>query len=171
MKQFIKNTLIKLVKESSKVNAAIVLYNHQVRVRLNFTQELKMNHFFNIMGSLRILDPGTNFPARPDQALQITSEHVFGTQGGSRLNTPKITVLFTQGGFSFAPLHNVSELLRNKSVRLLIVGIEPDRNQLQTYGITEDPGDFLKLSNFSNIREPSVEDSLVRRICLAIGQY
>lgn len=163
--------MIKLVKESHQVNAAIVLYNHQVTVRLNFTQELKMNHFFKIISSLRILDPGINFPARPDQALQVASDHVFGTRGGSRLNTLKIAVLFTQGGFSFARLPYVSKLLRKKSERLLIVAIEPDRNQLQTFGITEDLGDFLELYSLSAIMDPMIEDFLLRRICLAIGQY
>ena len=172
-KEFIKETMAKLVKKSSKFNAAIVLYNDQATVELNFTQKFDMSHFSNAIDSLGSRDKGSNSTARADKALRVTSDHVFGTNGGSRLNMPKIAVLLYEGSFPFSlkgfSLKNVSESLKVKGVRLLIVGIDVQVYQPELDDIIEFEGlaGYIIAPGFSSL--PLYEDFLVDDICLAIG--
>ena len=172
-KDFIKKTMARLEKMSSQFNAAIVAYNHEAAVKLDFAQTFEMKHFLNLIDSVGSQDLDTNSPARIDRALQITSDHVFGTHGGSRLNTPKIAVLLTKGSSRFDleqfPLRNASESLKLKNVRLLIVGIGVDADQQELREITDDANhDFIVVKGFSSL--PEYEDVLAERICSAIGE-
>lgn len=172
-KDFIKKTMTKLVKKSSQLNAAIVLYNHQATVELNFTQRFEMDHFSNVIDSLESQDPCDASLTRIDQALQITSDQVYSSHGGSRMDTPKIAVLLSQGSFPFSlklfPPKNASESLKQKGVRLLIVGIAAEAYQQELYDITEDKDDLIMVKSFSSL--PEVEDILVDKICSAVGKY
>lgn len=89
-KDFIKKTMARLEKMSSQFNAAIVAYNHEAAVKLDFAQTFEMKHFLNLIDSVGSQDLDTNSPARIDRALQITSDHVFGTHGGSRLDRKSV---------------------------------------------------------------------------------
>ena len=174
-KEFIKKTMKKLDKKSSQFNAAIVLYNYQATAELNFTHKFEMNHFLHAVDNLGIVSQSIASLTRIDLALQVTSNDVFAINGGSRPNTPKIAVLVTQGSFSFVlkrfPLRNASDSLMQKSVRLLVVGIDigDDINKQKLLEITEDKGDLIMVKGFSSL--PEFEDILVDKICSAIGEY
>lgn len=172
-KEFIKKTMSTLVKMSSQFNAAIVLYNNEATVQLNFTQNFDINHFFNVIDSLESRDLSIYSQPRADYALQVTSECVFGTQGGFRLNKPKIAVLLTRAGFPFAlkgfSLRKAAESLKDKSVRLLIVDIEPHACKAGLFRITEHRDDYIMVEGYSSL--PQYVDILIKRICSAIGQY
>ena len=156
-KEFVKNTMIKLVTKSSKLNAAIVLYNHEATAELNLTQTFDLNRFLHVMENLDNPDSCTVSLTRIDRALQFTSDHVFGTDGGSRLNAPKIAVLLTHSALSFGltefPLKNASESLKQKGIRLLVVGtgsgVEAYKQELQD--ITETNDDLIMVKAFSSL--------------------
>ncbi len=172
-KDFIKEVMVKLWKKTSQFNAAIVLYNHEATVELNFAQKFEMNYFRNVLDNLRSQDHCEASLTRIDQALQATSEHVYASHGGSRLNTPKIAVLLTHSSSPFAleilPPRNASESLKQKGVRLLIVGIAAEAYQQELHNITEDKDDLIVVKRFSTL--PEMEDVLVDKICSAIGKY
>ena len=170
-KEFIKKIMKKIVKRSAQFNAAIVLYNHQATVQLNFTKKFEMDQFFHATDNLESLDPSLSL-SRVDRAIQVTSDLVFGAHGGSRQNTPKIAVLLTRSSFpsTLNPflLKNASESLKQKSVRLLIVGIGVDVCKQELYDITEDKSDLIMVKGFSSL--PEFEDVLVDKICSAVGE-
>ncbi|KAL9972475.1 hypothetical protein ACROYT_G018783 [Oculina patagonica] len=173
IKDFIKNIMTKLAKESSHFNSAIVVYNHQAIVEQNLTQKFEMNHFFNLIDGIASQDAGIDSLTRIDQALQVTSDYVFGTHGGSRLRMPKIAVLLSHSSSLLAlkqhPLKNTSETLTQRGVRLLIVGIGVDEYQQELRDITEDQGDeddLIMVKRFSSL--PEFEDVLKDKICSAI---
>ena len=173
-KEFVKNSMAKLVGKSSKLNTAIVLYNDKPKAELNLTQNFEMNRFLHVMENLDNPDPCIYSLTRIDRALQFTSDHVFGADGGSRLNTPKIAVLLTHSALSFGlkefPLRNASESLKQKGIRLLVVGTGPG---VKTYEqelqyITETNDDLTIVEAFSSLFE--FENELVDKICSAIGR-
>ncbi len=181
-KEFIKKTMAKLVQESSQFNAAIVLYNQQATVMLYFTQKFVINHFFDVIDSLSIhdeyppyyylinpIDPHT----RIDQALQVTSDYVFGTHEGYSLKTAKIAVLLTHSSSRWTliqhPLKSASESLMKRGVRLLIVGISAESYQQELHNITDDKDDLIMAKGFSTL--PEFEDVLFNKICSAVGEY
>lgn len=172
-KDFIKEVMVKLLKKSSQFNAAIILYNDEATVELNFTQKVEMSYFRNVLDNLKSQDQCEASLTRIDQALQVTSDHVYASHGGSRLNTPKIAVLLTHSSSSFAlkmlPPRNASESLKQKGVRLLIVGISVESHQQELHDITEDKDDLIVVKSFSTL--PEMEDVLVDKICSAIGKY
>ena len=173
-KEFVKNTMTKLVTKSSKLNAAIVLYNHEATAELNLTQKFDLNRFLHVMENLDNPNPCTVSITRIDRALQFTSDNVFGADGGSRLNTPKIAVLLTHSASSFGltvfPQINASESLKQKGIRLLVVGagpgVEAYKEELQD--ITETNDDLIMIKAFSSLAV--FEDELVDKICSAIGK-
>ena len=173
-KEFVKNTMTKLVTRSSKLNAAIVLYNHEATAQLNLTQNFDLNRFHHVMENLDNPNHCTVSPTRIDRALQFTSDNVFRTDGGSRLSTPKIAVLLTHSACSFGlkefPLRNASESLKQKGIRLLVVGIGPGveayKHELQD--ITETNDDLIMVKAFSSLFV--FENELVDKICSAIGR-
>lgn len=173
-KEFVKNTMTKLLTKSSQLNAAIVLYNHEATAELNLTQKFEMNRFLHVMENLGNQDPCTASLTRIDRALQFTSEHVFGTDRGSRLNKPKIAVLLTHSGLPFGlrlfPLRNASESLKQKGVRLLIVatGSGVDAYKQELHDITEIKDDLIMVKAFSSLFV--FENELVDKICSAIGK-
>ena len=173
-KEFVKNTMTKLATKSSKLNAAIVIYYQEATAQLNLTQNFDLNHFLHVMENLDNPDPCFLALTRIDRALQFTSDNVFGTNGGSRLNTPKIAVLLTHSASSFGlklfPLRNASESLKQKGIRLLVVGIGLDveacKQELQD--ITETSDDLIMVKAFSSLFV--FENELVDKICSAIGR-
>ncbi|XP_078371879.1 receptor-type tyrosine-protein phosphatase F-like isoform X3 [Oculina patagonica] len=169
-KDFIKEVMVKLWKKSSQFNAAIVLYNHEATVELNFAQTFEMNYFRNVLDNLKSQDHCEASLTRIDQAFQATSEHVYASHGGARLNTPKIAVLLTHSSSLFAleilPPRNASESLKQKGVRILIVGIAAEAYQQELHNITEDKDDLIVVKRFSTL--PEMEDVLVDKICSAI---
>lgn len=173
-KEFVKNTMTKLVTKSSKLNAAIVLYNHEATAELNLTQNFDLNRFLHVMENLDNPDSCTVSLTRIDRALKFTSDNVFGTDGGSPLNTPKIAVLLTHSALSFGlkefPLRNASESLKQKGIRLLVVGIEPgvEAYKQELQDITETNDDLIMVKTFSSLFV--FESELVDKICSAIGK-
>jgi len=173
-KEFVKNTMTKLVTKSSQLNAAIVLYNDEATAELNFTQNFDMNRFLHVMENLNNPDPCTASLTRIDRALQFTSDHVFGTDGGSRLGAPKIAVLLTHSAWSIGlkefPLRNASQSLKQKGIRLLVVGtgpgVEAYKQELQD--ITETNDDLIMVKASSSLF--LFESELVDKICSAIGK-
>ena len=173
-KEFVKNTMTKLVTRSSKLNAAIVLYNHEATAQLNLTQNFDLNRFHHVMENLDNPNHCTVSPTRIDRALQFTSDNVFRTDGGSRLNAPKIAVLLTHSACSFGlkefPLQNASESLKQKGIRLLVVGIGPGveayKHELQD--ITETNDDLIMVKAFSSLFE--FKNELVNKIYSATGK-
>ena len=173
-KEFVKNTMKKLVTKSSQLNAAIVLYNDTATGELNLTERFEINHFLHVVENLDNPDPCTASLTRIDRALQFTADRVFGTDGGSRLNTPKIAVLLTHSAWSFGlesfPLRNASESLKQKGIRLLVVGtgpgVEAYKQELQD--ITETNDDLIIVKAFSSLFV--FENELVDKICSAIGK-
>ena len=173
-KEFVKNTMTKLIAKSSQLNAAIVLYNGTVTGELNLTQRFEINHFLHVVENIDNPDPCTFNITRIDRALQFTADHVFATDGGSRSSTSKIAVLLTQSttslGLELFPLTNASESLKQKGIRLLVVGIgsgvETYKQKLQD--ITETEDDLIMVKSFSSLF--AFENELVDKICTAIGK-
>lgn len=161
-KDFVKETMKKLADLSAQFNAAIVVYNDQATVALNFTQKFDLNRFLYIMDNLA--EPKNTSLTRADIALQVTLDHVFAAQGaGYHLNAPKIAVLVTQGALDWLPLKNVSESFFEKGVRILVVSIV---NQL--YREMAHPTNVIRVNGFSSLRE--YEGTMVEYICQSIGE-
>ena len=171
-KDFVKKTMRKLTDKSIQFNAAIVQYNNQATVELNFTRTFDLDHFLHVMDNLPSLDRFVASLTRIDSALQVTSDYVFATLQEGR-SAQKIAVLLTQGVPSFVleqfPLRNVSESLKAKSVRILVVGVAlNDVTQQQLLNITEKKDDLILVNGFSSLSE--FEDILVAKICSAVGK-
>ena len=181
-KNFVKQTMRKLAEKSARFNAAIVVYNDEATVELNFTRTFQLNHFLYFMDSLAHKEPKNASLTRIDIALQVTSDYVFGPRGGYRLDAAKIAVLLTQGvqdnTLQLFQITNASKALKEKGVRILVVVIGSKVYQLRelrdltSTEIMHDtcfPFDPIKVNGFTSLRD--FEDILVETICSAIGKY
>ena len=170
-KDFVKRTMTKLANKSSKFNAAVVLYHYEATVQVNFTKTFDLVNFLHSMNNLPPVDPCIVSLARIDSVLQVTSDKVFSTQEGR--NTPKIAVLITQdvlpSQLETFPLKKVSESLKEKGVRILVVGIGLTDCQQHLLNITEERDDLILADGFTSLGD--CEDILVARICLATGKF
>ena len=194
-KEFIKDIMTKLNKKSSQLNAAVVVYSHQTTVQLNFTQPFKVNHFLNIIDNLPVVPHSISSTTKIYQALQVTSDLVFAKNGGSRLNTRKIAVLFLQCSqqekfyplsvqptsqaivlktfinLSSSELQNAAESLKRQGVCLLAVCIGGNYDLYDSLRIiTDSASDVVMVKDFSSLSNPVDQDEVVGAICWAISE-
>lgn len=167
---FVKSTMRKLANKSKLFNAALVLYNCRATVELNFTKSFDLDDFFDDIDNLPSLEMCSTSLSRIDLALQITSDIVFASQESI---ASKIAVLLTEGAQQFTlkdfPLTNASKSLKEKGIRLLVVGIGINvYHQQELLNITEETNDYIVVDGFSSLGE--YEDSLVAKICSAAGK-
>ena len=160
----------KLANKSKHFNAALVLYNYRATVELNFTKTFDLDGFFDELDNLPSLEVCSLSWPRIDLALKITSNTVFASQ--ERI-TSKIAVLLTEGAPHFVlkdfPLTNASDSLKEKGIRLVVVGIGINvYHQPELLNITEKTDDLILVDGFSSLGE--YEDSLVAKICSAAGK-
>ena len=169
---FVKDIMKHLANKSSEFDAAVVVYEHQASVELKFTRTFKLDRFISAMDKLASLHKFVPSLPRIDNALQVTLDSAFNRN--EERNVPKIIVLLSQGAPSFVmeqfPLRNVSRSLKNKGVRVLVVGVGGDINQ-ELHNITEGLNDMMILvnNNFSSLLK--YKDILVEKICLAAGKF
>ena len=120
-----KDIMKHLANKTSEFDAAVVVYEHQASVELNFTGTFKLDRFISAMDKLASLHKFVPSIPRIDTALQVTLESVFNRN--EERNVPKIIVLLSQVAPSFVleqfPLRNVSRSLKNNGVRVLVVGV------------------------------------------------
>ena len=167
---FVNDIMKHLANKSSEFDAAVVVYEHQASVELNFTGTFKLDRFISAMDQLASLHKFVPSLPRIDTALQVTLESAFNRN--EERNVPKIIVLLSQGP-SFVmdqfSLRNVSSSLNKKGVRVLVVGVGEDINQ-ELYNITEGLDDMILVNNnFSSLLK--CKDILVEKICLAAGKF
>ena len=168
---FVKDIMKHLANKSSEFDAAVVVYEHQASVELNFKRTFKLDRFISAMDKLASLHKFVPSLPRIDNALQVTLDSAFNRN--EERNVPKIIVLLSQGAPSFVmeqfPLRNVSRSLKNKGVRVLVVGVGGDINQ-ELHNITEGLDDMILVNNnFSSLLK--YKDILVEKICLAAGKF
>ena len=168
---FVKDIMKHLANKSSEFDAAVVVYEHQASVELNFTGTFKVDRFISAMDQLASLHNFVPSLPRIDTALQVTLESAFNRNEERKL--PKIIVLLSQGAPSFVmdqfSMRNVSSSLKKKGVRVLVVGVGGDINR-ELHNITEGLGDMILVkNNFSSLLK--YKDILVEKICLAAGKF
>lgn len=168
---FVKDIMKHLANTSSEFDVAVVVYEHQASVELNFTRTFKLDRFISAMDQLA--SQHVFVPSLPsiDNAMQVTLDSAFNSN--EERNVPKIIVLLSQGVPSFVmeqfPLRNVSSSLKKKGVRVLVVGVGGDINQ-ELHNIREGLDDMILVNNnFSSL--PKYKDILVEKICLAAGKF
>jgi len=169
---FVKDIMKHLANKSSEVDAAVVVYEHQASVELNFTRMFKLDRFISAMDQLASQHKFVRSLSRIDNALQVTLNSAFNISNEER-NVPKIIVLLSQGAPSFVmeqfPLRKVSSSLKKKGVRVLVVGVGGDINQ-ELHNITEGLDDMILVNNnFSSLLK--YKDILVEKICLAASKF
>ena len=168
---FVKDIMKHLANKSSEFDAAVVVYEHQASVELNFTGTFQLDRFISAIDQLASLHKFVPSLPRIDTALQVTLQSAFNRN--EERNVPKIIVLLSQCAPSFVmdqfSLRNVSSSLRKKGVRVLVVGVGEEINQ-ELHNITEGLEDMILVNNnFSSLLK--YKDILVEKICLAVGKF
>ena len=169
-KAFVKAVMMELVKNSIKLNAAVVLYSTRASVKLDFSQKFNLQRFISTIDNL----PHERGVTRTDTALIITSEYIFTNHTvNQRHNAPKIAILITDGKAGprkpdFLPVSNASEPLKQKGVRILAVGIGKRIDKQELLEITERKTDLIISKHFSHLSD--LVDDMVANIWMAIGK-
>ncbi|KAJ7350184.1 hypothetical protein OS493_037878 [Desmophyllum pertusum] len=139
LKAFVKAVMMELVKNSTKLNAAVVLYSTRASVQLDFSHKFNLQSFISTIDNL----PYKRGFTRIDLALKITSEYIFTNHSAyHRHNVPHIAILITDGETTrgkadFVPLSNASEPLKQKGVRIFAVGVGKSIDKQELLDITE----------------------------------
>ncbi|KAJ7385109.1 hypothetical protein OS493_017477 [Desmophyllum pertusum] len=171
LKTFVKAVMMELVKNSTKLNAAVVLYSTGASVKLNFSQKFNLQRFISTIDKL----PHELGISRTDKALIVTSEYIFTNHTVyHRHNVPKIAILITDGqttGIDLVPdVVNVSIAsapLKKKGVRTFAVGIGGWIDKQELLEITERKSDLFVLNGFSQLSD--AVDALATKIRMAFG--
>lgn len=163
------DVMTKLVKNSTQFRAALLAYSSDVYAVLDFSYEFRLHQFNSIVYDLPHLQQLT----RMDKALLYASDHFFTNLTGSRPDVPKITVLITDGrnsmiGAGVVPLRDASETLKQKGVRILVVGENGGVDINELLEITEFPDDLLLVDGFSLLSD--FVGDMVEKIISAIGK-
>ena len=163
--EFVKDTMSKLANNSTKLNAAIVLYSTSASVELNFSQKFSLQNFIYAEDGL----PFESGSTRIDKALYVTSEQVFTT---SRQQNSKIAILITDGRNTIGPntvlLGIASQPLKQKGVRIFVVGVGANLDKEELLNITERKEDLIL--PYSAYQLSDYVDDLVTKVLLAIGK-
>ena len=175
-KSFVKEVMIKLAGNSRHLEIAVMLYSTTVSVKLDFSQKYNLMDFIVTIDHLR-WESGY---ARTDIALKMSSEYIFTNDTLSRrLNVPMIAILMTDGKTTknvqdFVPLSNASEPLKQKGVRIFVVGITSGADEQELLEITERESDLILAYDsiitygFYTLRD--TVDNVVNKVLSAIGK-
>lgn len=162
----------KIRQHSSKINAAVVLYNMNATVEMNFLPKFTLNLFDHVIDNLPSHDLCSAILPRVERALQVTSESIFAPQVDK--NASQIVVVIASPLALYVVdevlLNNVSESLKSKGVRIVVVLVgdtSPDR-QSRFLNMTEEKDDLILVNGFSSLKD--FEDTLMAEICSAIGR-
>ena len=164
----------KVRQHSSKINAAVVLYNFKATVEMNLLPKFTLNLFDHVIDNLPSLDPCSAFLPRVERALQVTSEVIFVPQVDKNASQIAVVIgsrLALKNLVDEVLLKNVSESLKSKGVRIMVVLVgdtSPDQ-QSKFLNITEENKDLILVNGFSTLKD--YEDTLVAKICSAIGKF
>ena len=167
---FVKEVMTSVVGNSSKFEAAVVLYSTRASVKLDFSKKFNLQHFLSAIDNL----PFERGYTRTDKALIISSEYIFTNDTLSRRkNVPMIAILITDGQTTksypdVVPVSNASEPLKQKGVRIFAVGIGLHVNQQELLDITERKDDLIYTYSFSSLLD--IVDDLVNKVLSAIGK-
>lgn len=168
-KSFVKEVMKELAKSSSQFNAAVLAFSSDVFAVLDFSQKFNLKLFNDIVDDLPHLQQFT----RMDKALIYTSDYIFTALTGSRPEVSKIVVLITDGANSkfpgFVPLRNASEPLKQKGVRIFVVGDIRGVDIQELLEITEREDDLILVKGFPLLSE--FAGVLVDKVTSAIGKF
>ena len=164
----------KIRQHSSKINAAVVLYNMNATVEMNFLPKFTLNLFDHVIDNLPSHDRCLAYLPRVERALKVTSESIFVPQvdkNASQIavvigSSPALRILVDE-----VLLQNVSDTLKSKGVRIVVVLVgdtSPDQ-QSKFLNITEENDDLILVNGFSTLKD--FEDTLVAKICSVIGKF
>lgn len=173
-KDFVKKSMSKIRQHSSKINAAVVLYNMNATVEMNLLPKFTLNHFDHVIDNLPSHDPCLFIHPRVELALQIASENIFVPQDDKNASQIAVVIGSSLALRTFVDevlLQNVSDTLKSKGVRIVVVLVgdtSPDQ-QSKFLNITEENDDLILVNGFSTLKD--FEDTLVAKICSAIGKF
>ena len=166
--------MTKIRQHSSKINAAVVLYNMNATVEMNFLPNFTLNLFDHVIDKLPSHDRCSAYLPRVERALQVTSEIIFVPQVDKNASQIAVVIgspLALKYVVDEVLLKNVSESLKSKGVRIMVVLVgdtSPDQ-QSKFLNITEENKDLILVNGFSSVKD--FEDTLVAKICSAIGKF
>ena len=162
----------KIRQHSSKINAAVVLYNMNATVEINFLPKFTLNVFDHVIDNLPSHDPCSVYLPRVDRALQVTSERIFVPQVDKNASQIAVVIASPLALYEVDEvlLKNVSESLKSKGVRIVVILVgdtSPDQ-QSRFLNMTEEKDDLILVNGFSSLKD--FEDTLMAKICSAIGR-
>lgn len=164
----------KIRQHSSKINAAVVLYNMNATVEKSLLPTFTLNQFDHVIDNLPSHDPCWAYLPRVERALQVTSESIFVShfdKSASQIAVVIASSLALRYVVDEVLLKNVSESLKSKGVRIVVVlvGDTSADQQSKFLNITEENDDVILVNGFSTLKD--FEDTLDAKICSAIGKF
>ncbi|KAJ7388240.1 hypothetical protein OS493_039035, partial [Desmophyllum pertusum] len=188
-KLFVKEVMVKLAQNSTKIHAAVVTSGRGAvagpSVKLNFTQKFNLQQFISAINKIRV-DPVRRLQLNINmyKALEIlTSERVFRS---CRQHVPKIAILIVDE-FDFyynARLRNASERLKQEGVRIFVVYVYDNDYRCRTAdcnveiaeirelleGLVRKDADLVAPNNKEFDEMNGFVNNLVTKVLLAIGK-
>lgn len=149
-------------------HAAIILYSDNYDISARFDQFMTLGQFKTTTIRLRYLAQRS----RMDAALTAAHREVFTRRGNTRDFLPKIAILFTDGKQSrFAdriPLPKAAKSLKDKGVKLYVVGIGTGPSQEELESMVDDKvNHVLRVRHFRDLG--GISEDVAEKICRLFG--
>ena len=146
---FVRRVVQRFGISQSGTHVAVIEYSTRAKAEIPLTRFYSYSRFYYALGKL----PYKRGETRIDLALKVAAEDVFGPEGGSRSNVPKILVLMTDGSQTHRrgviPLDKAVLPLLSKGVKVfaLAIGNYPNKEELRL--IVEKKDHIFKSNSFS----------------------
>lgn len=158
-REFIKSITRSLDISPSHSHAALVLFSNDAEIKARFDSYRSTKDIQRAVDQL----PHVKLTTRIDLALNKANE-VFDQ---SRAGVPKVAIVLTDGemndGGSVPDLKDAAKRLRERGVRVLVVGIGQNVSEVQLRYMTVSDDDIFKPADFGKLQQQL--SKLVKKAC------
>ena len=165
MKQFINGIATAYGVDGKTLRAGLVTYSESPSLRVTFDQSKSLRQFTKALIDLR-QESGGN---RLDLALNLTDLGLFSVS--SRNTVSRVAILVTFGKQARSSpgsisLKGIAARLRSRGIKLIVVAIESDADDLEKF--VKDPRNVVNVKQFNELNDEVLR--LAKRVCDESGK-
>ena len=151
-KDFIKSLASALGLSADGARAGVVTFSNNAVLSIRLKDHIDISAFNNAVDSIPFIGSGT----RIDVGLRLAERQLFTIANGGRLGVPKILILLTDGSQTQASgaedPSSVANEIRNKGIKLLVIGIGSGTNQAELLRLGDNKADnVFNAANFDEL--------------------
>ncbi|XP_052081658.1 collagen alpha-4(VI) chain-like isoform X13 [Mytilus californianus] len=167
LKRFAKSVVNRFTIGPDHIKIGLITFSDDAEIQFTLNTYRRKSDVINAVLNIPYITGITN----THKALQLLDNYGFTRASGGRGNTvPKIAIVVTDGA-STKPLRTKMQAIKakNQGIIMFAIGVGPYINQQELDIMASSPKSKYSFSVDSYAALSSIESSLARRICIAVG--